>query len=433
MKNYNLFLTALFFLIFSNTVYAQQNTPADFKINVNPAVNEGSPSFKIQPLRDHRYHVIFHEVQGKNLTLLTSSTLQSTGTVQVELPTVEKNTYIRTTVTTDAQTLEPLWEWATLAVPKGKKLIDYHGKKELLPPADFDAYWDKAKSELSAVPFTPEILRVPDRDTSTGLLFQINLPSVEETTISCWYMVPKAAFEDQDPSKNVIKKFPAVIISPGYGAEQPPMDRTADGFITFSVNPRNHGPSRAYWKSPVEHIIYNIENPDKYYYKLAILDCLRSARFVFNRPEVDSDRVAAEGGSQGGLLTIGLASLEPRLKCAVANVVAFSDYPDGVNLSLRGGSHKMLEYLTDETTRTTVSKTLSYVDGANLVTRLKVPLQINMGGQDPVCSYITGIVVYNRVKDGTPKQYNISPDAKHEVNQEMRTWNREWYAKWLKK
>jgi hypothetical protein len=230
---------------------------------------------------------------------------------EIPMPIVRSDTFAEVTATTNPADKEPLLRWRTLLRPKGRALLSYQGQRELVAPADFGAYWQRARRELAAVPMVPVVTRVPAKDTPTGLLHRVDLPTVEETTISCWYYVPRAAF---GADGKMIKKFPAVQIAPGYGAEEPPIDRTKDGIITLSVNPRNHGPSRDFWKSPVEHLAYNIGNPDKYYYKLAVLDVLRAAEFLFSRPEVDVKRVAAEGGSQGGYFAVAAAAFEPRFR-----------------------------------------------------------------------------------------------------------------------
>jgi cephalosporin-C deacetylase-like acetyl esterase len=372
------------------------------------------------------------------LTLETSGVLTTrrddqVTSLQIDMPEMREDTYVEVAVTTSgASSVEP-FAWRTLARPDGKPLMQYEGRREMLPPPDFDEYWARAKKQLAAVPMQPNVTRIPDKDTSTGLLFRVELPSVEQTTIVCWYYVPREAFTGGDPQQKVARKFPAVQIAPGYGAEEPPIDRTKQGFITLSVNPRNHGPSRAFWKSPVEHLIYNVTDPESYYYKLAFLDCLRAAEFLFSREEVDVKRVATEGGSQGGLFSIATAALEPRIACVCANVPAFSDYPDGVILAQKGGQTTMHDLLTDgATTAAQVRTTLSYVDGVNMITRLKCPVQINMGDQDPVCPYVCGIVLYNRLPKRVPKDFHVAPNCKHAVPQIMRDWNSEWFKRWLK-
>ena len=233
-----------------------------------------------------------------------------------------------------------------------------------------------------------------------------------------------------------MKRFPAVQIAPGYGAEEPPLDRTRDGFITLSVNPRNHGPSRDFWKSPVEHLAHNIGTPEKYYYKLAVLDVLRAAEFLFSRPEVDTARVAVEGGSQGGYFAIAAAAFEPRFRCVASNVTAFSAYPEGMRLNLIGFAtsfRRMLEEAPTPAERDAIRRSLAYTDGANLARLVRCPVQINMGDRDPVCNFVCGIVVCNRLPKGTVREINVFPDCRHEVPGKMREANRRWYGEHLLK
>lgn len=368
----------------------------------------------------------------------------------VALPRVERDTYFELTVTTDTQAVttvslerlavdaeeedaaaRPVLVWRTVARPPGKKLGAYSGRKEMLPPADFEKYWDCAKRQLAAVAMEPLVTRVPDRDTSTGLLHRVELPSVQDTRIVCWYYVPRDAFGEDG---KVAKKYPAILIAPGYGAEEPPLDRTSDGYITLSINPRNHGPSKEFWKAPVDHLVYNIADPETYYYKLAFLDCLRGAQFVFSREEVDGKRVASEGGSQGGLFALAMAALEPRIAAVCSNVTAFSDYPDGMVLATVGHHVKFRELLADADTTTAekIRRSLAYTDGANMATMVKAPVQFNMGGLDPVCPYVCGIVASNRLPKGVEREVHVVPTARHEVPPVMRANNRRWYERWLK-
>jgi cephalosporin-C deacetylase len=262
------------------------------------------------------------------------------------------------------------------------------------------------------------------------LLHRVELPTVRDTTIVCWYYVPRDAF---DAAGRAVKRCPAIVIMPGYGAEEPPVDRTDKGMITLSVNPRNHGPSKEFWTAPVEHMTYNLEDPENYYYKLAYLDCLRGAQFVFSRGEVDAAHVAAEGGSQGGLFALALAALEPRIACVCSNVTAFTDYPDGMMLA-RIGHHAGFRKRLAEASPAGGEKlrlSLQYTDGVNMAGRVRCPVQFNMGGQDPVCPYPCGIVAFNRLPPGVEKEFNIVPDAKHEVPPSMRENNMRWYRRWL--
>jgi cephalosporin-C deacetylase len=347
--------------------------------------------------------------------------------LRVEIPAGEEDRYLSVKVWPGdaSEDAEPVVVWNTLSRAKSQPLLGYEGRPgELAPPEDFDEYWGRAKEELAAVPLEPVIHGVEHNGGEGCELYRVDLPTVRGTKVVAWYTVPKGALAGD-------KQYPAMIVMPGYGAEEPPLDRTASGIITLSLNPRHHGPSKEYWTSPVEHMNYRLEEPEEQYYKLAVLDCLRGAEFLFSRPEVDKKRVAAEGGSQGGYFAVALAALEPRLSCAVSNVTAFSDLPDGMILNKVGhaqGYREMLEQ-ADPQKAARIRRSLGYIDGANLASRVRVPLQINMGGRDPVCHYVTGIVVYNRVPAGIEKEFHVVPSAQHEVPGPMREANGKWLAR----
>lgn len=402
-----------------------------WNFHVEPAVRMGVPTILGSTTESSESLVMtVSELEGATSRTIITRSMPSGQVARFELPTVSRNTHVDVSITTGASLENPVFRWRTLLIPRGKRLFDYRGARGFKAPADFDAYWEAAKRELSRVPMDAKITRVPDRDTSTGLLHRVELQTVGDTRIVCWYYVPRTAL---DTEGRVLRRCPAVVIMPGYGAEEPPLDRTSSDTITLSVNPRNHGPSREYWKSPVDHLLYNIADPGSFYYRQAFLDCLRAAEFVFSRPEVDAARVGSEGGSQGGLFAIALAALEPRIACVCSNVTAFSGYADSTILA-RTGHHRAYRELlaAGGTTATLARKSLAYTDGANMAARVRCPLQINMGGQDPVCPFVAGIVVYHRVPKGAPKEFHVLPDIVHAVPPEMRALNADWYRRWLK-
>ncbi len=423
----------VFFLLTGATARAQEK---EALFTVDTGTSTGVAAIKVEATEGSEWTAIFTRVEdGISTETITSVTATvTTEPLVFQLPQVEKDLFIEAAILPDSDPqTTPSFTWRTLARPSGQNLMDYTGTKDLLPPDDFNDYWKRATAELDEVTSNPRVTREPDQDTTTGLLFRVELDSVENTTIVGWMYVPRAAYAAENPDAQVLKKYPAVILSPGYNGNMRPTDRTRDGYITFSVNPRNHGPSRSFWKSPVEHQLYNITSPESYYYKLAILDSLQAARFLLGRDEVDEKRVGVEGSSQGGYLSIAIAALEPRIACVVANVIAFTDYPDGMNLATRGHQVRLRELLSaEDTSKTLIRKSVAYTDGVNLITRVKAPTQINMAGVDPVSPYVTGIVAYNRLPESVEKSFYVDPGAAHEVSPIMRKRTREWQDQWLK-
>lgn len=399
--------------------------------SVDPMPDGGAPVVTVDALEPGT-EVTWTHTDAESGTEIGSGSLVAAGTsVNVSSwPGVARDTYVRSRFWAGAPGgREADFTWCTLLKPGGASLMGHRARGGFEPPQDFDAFWERAKAELAAVPMNAQAAELAWGETETGRLEEVVLDTVRGTRIVCRVTIPKAA---RDAQGNVVRRFPAVIVMPGYGAEQPPMDRTPDGLVTMSVNPRNHGPSRRYWTSPVEHLAFGIEDPEGYYYRLAFLDNLRATEYLLSRPEVDAERVAAEGGSQGGLFAIALAALEPRIRVVTSNVTAFSAIGDGQLLNQVGTTLGLKDRLAAPGPEAeAMRRSLAYVDGANMIRRVRVPVQVNMGGRDPVCHFVTGIATLNALPDGVPREFNLFPDAKHEVPGEMRAANGRWVQRWL--
>jgi cephalosporin-C deacetylase len=354
--------------------------------------------------------------------------------LRLPMPAVRRDAFVEVALTTSTAAengalARPFFRWRTLLRPGAEPELDYRGRAGYEAPADFDEFWERAKSELAAVPMRPVVTASADHRSSTGIVYRVELPTVEETTVVAWYCVPRAAF---DESGKVARKYPALLSGPGYGGSQPPDDRTASGIITLAVNPRSHGPSREYWRAAGDNLAHRIDDPERCYYKLAILDCLRGAQFLFSRGEVDPARVGAHGGSQGGLFAVAVAALEPRIACAAANVPSWSAFADREVLATAGTQMRVNRILADAgTTAAAVRRSLALTDAANLATRVRCPLQVTAGGVDGLCPWPTCVVVHNRVPREVPRDFRLFPDAGHEVTRGMREANMEWFGRHL--
>jgi cephalosporin-C deacetylase-like acetyl esterase len=406
-------------------------------------VSAGKPIFKVNPgVDDSAQEVIFYgedrfdifdeltftvsDLQNPEGGVLKTETFTNRTMGSFELPKAGDEDVCLSVVAKLGDKEEQVFIWNTMARAEGEEMMTYTGCGDW-EPDDFDAFWDRQKERLAKIDPDPIVTRVPARDTEGAILYRVELAVPEIDRIVCWYSVPRSILGEDG---SVIKKAPAMMVMPGYGAEEPPLDRSASGMVCLSVNPRHHGPSKEFWTSPVEHMMYNIEDPENSYYTLAYLDCLQAANFLFSRPEVDIDKVAMEGGSQGGLFTFALSGLDDRFAAGCANVPAFSSIPDGARLgrlghmkTYRGIMEKGGEYAEN------VKKTLGYTDGLSFVKRAKCPIQINMGGQDPVCPFPCGIVAYNAMPNGVEKEFNVFNDSLHEVPMAMRKANAEFMKK----
>lgn len=431
-------MRAFFFSIFFSILLASA-LPAEvlssMKLNFDPAVEGGIPSLLLEPnpaaenpegtvVRVTTYYLSEYEEQ-----VTSTAELAPSETRRIFLPTRQQADILGVSAVAAGPdgTEEPLAAWRAWYDPDGK-LVDYAGTDELPEPNDFDEFWAKAKADLAAIPMNPRIEPVPEKETATGKLYRVTLQSLGDVSIVCWYYVPK---EVGIEAGTAAKTYPAVQVMPGWGAEEPPLDRTAEGFITLSLNPRAHGPSKEFFDTDVPHHLWNIDNADEYYYRAAYMDCVRGIDFLASRPEVDPARIATEGGSQGGAFSLATAALDKRIACAAANVPYICNFADYARLATRGSGLEFGRYMRDPDTGVQVRRTLALIDGSHMARRITCPVNICVGLQDRVCPPILGVVAHNRLPKSTPKRLYMDPKADHEVPPTMRAANQTLYAEFL--
>ena len=435
MQRFYLRVTALLAISLVTVIASAASDGAQWKWSGEISKNLATPRVtgKTTGTREKIRMTVFKEFPDGTTVALESKNFGLVDSVAYSLPRAKRDSYVHVKFFRDDGSTASLFSWGGLVRPAGQAVIDYKGQTGYEAPEDFEAYWERAKAELAAVPLEPVLTPQPDKDTTAGLLFRVDLPTVEETTVVAWLYVPRKAY-DSDGTVN--RNYPAVILVPGYGGAMKPIDRTWDDYITLAVNPRSHGDSRKYWTAPVTHLAYRIDEPEKYYYRQAMLDCLRGAQFLFERPEVDPKHVGTEGGSQGGLFAISTAALEPRIACAVSNVTSWCAFADREKLAYTGTqrtANKLVEEAAGTTSEPLVHRSLAMTDAANLATLVKCPVQVNMGGIDMVCPWPTGVVLFNRLPKGVIREFNISPEAGHTISPKMKKDNARWERRFLKR
>ena len=433
MKNPK-FLSLIFFIAMTLAVVAADVKPC--LTHFDPALRGGEPNLTITPNPEYtgetiRLKVIGYVVDTVELSL-AEHLFKSTDSVRFVLPNRGHRDYLGVKLEKCTQSKQiPVIGWRTLYIP-GESLMDYQGNDKLKVPADFDQFWNQKKAQLAQSPLAYEIIPVPEKSSATGNLYKIIMNSYGNVTIACWYFVPK----DVNPLSHSTgaRKYPAIQLMPGYGGGVAPVDRTADGYITLSMNIRGMSISGAYFKVPSSgYHLPHLDDADNHYYVQAYMDCVRGIDFLSDRPEVDKQRIAAEGGSQGGALCLGLAGLDHRIAVACASVPSLSNFWDFSRIGVAGTSITWYSRMTAADIGERVVKTLDYLDVSNHATRITCPVQICVGGEDRVCPPVNGIVAYNHVPPTVPRNFVIDPNTDHAVTKVMRDANQRWYQKYLLK
>jgi cephalosporin-C deacetylase-like acetyl esterase len=281
-----------------------------------------------------------------------------------------------------------------------------YGPEKLLPPltteSDFQNFWDESRARLKKVDPQYRLIHQPELSKGELNVYEVSMRSFGDIRVRGWYEVPKS----KGP-------HPVILRVPGYGGNMKPIARFKD-MIVFSFNPRGHGNSQEDIKGkPSNYWIRGLDDKEGYYYQGAYLDCVRAVDFLCSRKEVDPERIAVAGGSQGGGLSLSTAALDSRISLCAPHIPFLTNWDLYFKTSHWPEVDKWIEAKESRTWQSTL-KTLSYFDTMNMAPWIECPVFMGVGLQDSICPPVTCFAVYNRVKG--KKEYLVYPLAKHSVD-----------------
>lgn len=264
-------------------------------------------------------------------------------------------------------------------------------------PADFDAFWDATIAASREWDASPRLTRA---DTPLTLVdvFDVTFPGYGGDPVKAWLTLPAGA----------AGPLPAVVEYQGYGGGRGlPGERlswAATGYAHLLMDTRGQG---SMWgsggdtldphgtgPSSAGFMTRGIEDPATYYYRRVYTDAVRAVDAVRALPQIDADRVAVTGTSQGGGLAIAAAGLSDGLDA--------DPYQEVVRyLSVhRGADDRVFE-------------TLSYFDGVNLAKRSDAAGLYSVALMDTVCPPSTVYAAYNH-HAGATKRIEVYTHNGHE-------------------
>lgn len=288
-------------------------------------------------------------------------------------------------------------------------------KSELTKQPDFDEFWRDSRRELMEVIPRFKLIARPDLDGKSTDVFEVRMDSFGGVRVAGWLEVPRT----QGPHAVVIRV-------PGYGQNMRPTDR-CDDMIVFSFNPRGHGNSTEDVPgSPKNYWIRGLDHQDDYFYRGAYMDCIRAVDYIASRDDVDQQKIAVWGGSQGGGLAFATAALDPRVDLCVADIPFLCDWVNYFKLS-----HwpEMDDWIAAPASNNSQSpprswkstlQTLSYFDTMNLADRIRCTTIMGIGLQDKVCPPTTSFAAFNRIP--ARKSFKIYEEAGHGLGSQHWSW-----------
>jgi cephalosporin-C deacetylase-like acetyl esterase len=281
-------------------------------------------------------------------------------------------------------------------------------------PADFDAFWDKAKAELAKLPIDPQLTPLPQLNTANADAFEVSLQNIgtPPAATSRFYGLLYIPHGDGP--------FPAMMSPPGAGVRGPDRDLwnwtdPTRNFIVLYVGiheipmaPLPTEPGAA--TVPGNYPNVGLDDPAHYYFRRVLMGCVRADDYLVSLPKWDHKNLVAYGGSQGGYLSITTAALDPRVTALCPSYPAYCD-ETGYLHDRPAGWPAMKFADTADPQRDAKIATTAYFDGVNFAKRIKAPGHYAWGYNDETCPPDSTFSAYNQIT--APKELTIIKEMGH--------------------
>jgi cephalosporin-C deacetylase len=284
-------------------------------------------------------------------------------------------------------------------------------KPSLYREEDFDSFWDSTIGAAIKQPLNAEL--IPYDLPARGLeIYAVRFDGFEGGRLAGWYVRPDKQ-----------GKFPGLCVYHGYsGRGTRPLELiqfASQGMCVLSMDCRGqNGQSQDASVCGEGHhmgwMTQGIRSPQNYYYRYVYADAVRALELLARREEVDADRLAITGGSQGGGLSLAVSALSDRPILSLPDIPFLCDYRRAIAITPAGpypeipSFLKSFPHLYEQAIRT-----LSYFDCMNLAPRIKSKTVISNCLWDDVCPPSTIFAAYNHIT--TEKRMEVYPFHKHEI------------------
>ncbi|WP_150306704.1 acetylxylan esterase [Planctomonas psychrotolerans] len=282
-------------------------------------------------------------------------------------------------------------------------------------PDDFDTFWDSTLAEAAEHDLDVQV-EPYESGLATVTVWDVTFSGFGGDRIKAWLLLPAAA---SGP-------LPVVVEYVGYGGGRGnPLESllwSSAGYAHLLMDSRGQGAAHHRGSTPDTGatgpafpgvMTRGIERPEDYYYRRLFTDAVRAVDAAKALPQVDPERVAIVGGSQGGAMVLAVAGLRSDLSAAVAYVPFLSDIRRATEITDNMPYREIASYLAVQRDRVEqVFTTLAYFDGVNFARRATVPVWYSAALMDPVCPPSTVFASFSEYAG--PKQITVWPYNAHE-------------------
>jgi cephalosporin-C deacetylase len=234
-------------------------------------------------------------------------------------------------------------------------------------PADFNDYWDGIDQELARYDRRPELEPMPRHSTDFCTVYRLRLTSIGPYRIFGYYSVPHG----DGP-------FPAIFNTPKYGSvNHVPDYNDRQRYACLTLMHRGQRLADQPFAAAYPGLLtLGIDDPNRYVYRSILADCVRGAEFLFDRPEVDSDRVAIVGDD----LALITAARRPQFALAEIAGLMFYRLMEAAERTSGYPLEEVNDYLrAHPEERGEVARTVAYFDPQYHADRVTATTLFNLG------------------------------------------------------
>jgi cephalosporin-C deacetylase len=305
-----------------------------------------------------------------------------------------------------------------------EQLREYRPSRE--EPADFDSFWATTLATARAHPLAATFEPI-DVGLRTVRSYDVTFAGYGGQPIRGWLLLP--ALRDSAP-------LPCVVEYIGYGGGRGlPLDWliwSSVGYAHLVMDTRGQGSNWRPGDTPdlVEggsdpafpgYMTRGISDPTTYYYRRVVVDAVRAVEAAASHPDIDSNKIAVSGASQGGGLAIAAAGLVPDLVASLPDVPFLCHFRRALQITDSAPYSEIVGYLRSHRTSVDrVFQTLAYFDGMNFAARARCPTLFSVGLMDTICPPSTVFAAYNHWSADS-KQIRVWPYNQHNGGETFQT------------
>jgi cephalosporin-C deacetylase len=295
-----------------------------------------------------------------------------------------------------------------------EELIDY--RPTVAEPPDFDDFWDETLKETRSFDLDVRLKPV-STPYRTVEIWDASFRGFAGDRINAWLLNPR---HDLGPR-------PVVVEFIGYnGGRDVPgafLSWASAGYTHLLVDTRGQGSAwggggdtedpHGYGPHAPGFMTKGIERPESYYYRRVFADALRALEVVRSLPDVDPTKVAVQGISQGGGITLAAAGLAQDLVAVMPDVPFLCHFRRAVDICDQDPYMEITRYLAvHRGAGDTAFNTLGYFDGVNFAKRATAPALFSVALMDQVCPPSTVYAAYHAYAGA--KEMVVYPFNDHE-------------------